>query len=194
MEEGVWEGEVSVGQGVAGILFSRDSLRLGRRGRVACKLPCYAGAMKTVVFAVTVLMTSAAHAQAPTASVDPAIEKVVIQVLQEYMDGWNRMDVVAWERTFHFPHYRLASGRMQVLDRPGLQNAGELRQSAGPEWDHSSWTRLRIIHASADKVHVDTRFTRYRKDGSAINSFDSLYVVTKEQGRWGVKLRSSMAP
>ena len=34
----------------------------------------------------------------------------------------------------------------------------------------------------------------YRKDGSIIGSFESLYVVTKEQGRWGVKLRSSMAP
>jgi hypothetical protein len=44
------------------------------------------------------------------------------------------------------------------------------------------------------EVHVDTLFTRYRTDGSVIGSFESLYVVTKEQGRWGIKLRSSMAP
>jgi len=42
-------------------------------------------------------------------------------------------------------------------------------------------------------VHVDTKFSRYREDGSLIGSFDSLYIVTKEDGRWGVKLRSSFA-
>jgi hypothetical protein len=41
---------------------------------------------------------------------------------------------------------------------------------------------------------VDTLFLRYRADGSLIGSFESLYVLTKEQGRWGVKLRSSFAP
>jgi hypothetical protein len=49
------------------------------------------------------------------------------------------------------------------------------------------------VQASGGKVHVDTRFTRYRKDGSKIASYESLYVLTKEGGKWGVKLRSSFA-
>ena len=44
---------------------------------------------------------------------------------------------------------------------------------------------------SDSKVHVDTEFTRYRKDGSALGRFESLYIVTKEEGRWGIKMRSS---
>ena len=61
-------------------------------------------------------------------------------------------------------------------------------------WHHSKWDHRRIIHATADKVHVDTKFTRYRADGSRIGSYESLYVLTKENGHWGVKLRSSFAP
>ena len=38
------------------------------------------------------------------------------------------------------------------------------------------------------------RFTRYRKDGSVISGYDSIYVVTCENGHWGVKARSSFAP
>ena len=38
------------------------------------------------------------------------------------------------------------------------------------------------------------RFTRYRKDGSVISGYDSIYVVTNENGHWGVKARSSFAP
>jgi hypothetical protein len=43
-------------------------------------------------------------------------------------------------------------------------------------------------------VHIDTRFTRYRKDGTVIGGFDSVYVITREAGHWGVKIRSSYAP
>ena len=131
-----------------------------------------------------------AHRSTPPA---PDVESEVMRLLDDYMTGWNRKDLEAWERTFHFPHYRLASGKMNVLDRPGLQDATRVWASAGSDWHHSRWDRRRIIHSSADKVHVDTKFTRCRADGSIIGSFESLYIVTKESGRWGVKMRSSYA-
>ncbi len=145
-------------------------------------------------FLLLAMLATLCSAQVCSAQVPPAIETPVMQVLKDYMDAFNRMDMAAWERTYHFPHYRLASGQMRVLERPGLQNVEQLRASLGDGWDHSEWGRLKIVHWSPDKVHVDTLFTRYRKDGSVISSFESIYVVTKEQGRWGVKLRSSMAP
>ena len=123
----------------------------------------------------------------------PDVESEVMRLLDDYMSAWNRKDLAAWERTFHFPHYRLASGKMNVLDRPGLQDATRIWVSVGSDWHHSRWDRRRIIHSSADKVHVDTKFTRCRADGSIIGSFESLYIVTKEDGRWGVKMRSSYA-
>jgi hypothetical protein len=88
---------------------------------------------------------------------------------------------------------RLASGTLVILQagdhKPGMFDKGALA-----EWDHSAWERRGVIHAGADKVHVDTRFTRYRKDGSVIGGFDSIYVITREDGHWGVKARSSYAP
>ena len=120
------------------------------------------------------------------------IEAEVIKLLDDYQDAWNKRDVVAWELTYHFPHYRLAGGTMTVLDRPGLQDLSKF-YSARPDWHHSASDHRRIIHLSEDKVHIDTKFTRYRADGSKIETFESLYIVTKENGRWGVKMRSSFA-
>jgi hypothetical protein len=121
------------------------------------------------------------------------IRSEVKKVLDEYMSAWNRQDLASWEATFHFPHYRLASGRMRVLEQPGLQKEIRLWVDAGEGWHHSKWNHRRIIHASDDKVHVDTQFTRYRADGSIIGVYNSLYILTKENGRWGVKMRSSYA-
>ena len=60
--------------------------------------------------------------------------------------------------------------------------------------DHSAWDHRKIIHSSDDKVHVNTRFTRYRADDTKIGVYDSVYVVTKQDGHWGVQARSSFAP
>src|SRR5215212_6348041 len=78
-------------------------------------------------------------------------------------------------------------------------NAGDMKPErfttgALAEWDHSAWERRQVIHSGPDKVHIDTRFTRYRKDGSVIGGFDSIYVVTLQDAKWGVKIRSSYAP
>lgn len=122
------------------------------------------------------------------------VEGAVNEVLDTYMETFNRMDVPAWESTFHFPHYRYASGNMSVLDGPSGRSGQSLKKAIGAQWHHSAWLRREVIHLTENKVHVDTQFARYRKDGSIIASYDSLYIMTKENNRWGIKLRSSMAP
>jgi hypothetical protein len=151
--------------------------------------------MKTLLIAglLIVCMPGGSVSAKRSRDLAPDIKSEVMRLLDDYMNAWNRKDLAAWERTFHFPHYRLASGKMNVLERPGLQDATRIWTSVGTDWHHSRWDRRRIIHLSADKVHIDTRFTRCRADGSVIGSFESLYIVTREDGRWGVKMRSSFA-
>ena len=123
------------------------------------------------------------------------VEREVMSVLDAILDAFNRQDARAEERTYQFPHYRLANGLMSVLSGPGSDTTAwmegtykTLRESG---FDHSSWTRRRIVHVSDSKAHVDTEITRYRKDGTVMAVLDSLYIVTKEYGRWGIKMRSS---
>lgn len=148
-------------------------------------------ALGLVLIAFCLASTSAQKKPAP--HLDPALEAAAMKCLDEYMTTWNSKDVAAWERTFHFPHYRLASSKMTVLERPGLQNPKLFETMTASGWHHSKWDRRKIIHAATDKIHVDTKFTRFRADGSVLGSYESLYILTKEDGRWGVKMRSSFA-
>jgi hypothetical protein len=113
--------------------------------------------------------------------------------LDAFMAAFNARDVTAFEATFNFPSVRLASGTLAIIE-PGYHAPQMFERGPLSDWDHSAWDRREIIHAGADKVHIDTRFTRYRADGSVIGGFDSVYVVTREDGHWGVKARSSFAP
>lgn len=134
-------------------------------------------------------------AQAHRKAVDPEIEAAVMRVLDEFYVGLNNGDRAVQRRAMHFPYYGLTNGTMTVLDQSGAVSgaSGGIRRT-DPDWDHSKWDRRDIIGWSSEKVHVDTQFTRYRKDDTPIASYEALYVVTKEQGRWGIKMRSSFVP
>lgn len=113
--------------------------------------------------------------------------------LDDFMAAFNARDLAAFEATFNFPSVRLASGALALIE-PGYHKAEMFQRGALSDWDHSAWDRREVIHAGTDKVHIDTRFSRYRADGSLIGGFDSIYVVTRQDGHWGVKARSSFAP
>jgi hypothetical protein len=127
-------------------------------------------------------------------TIDEKTKKEVLKVLDDYLNAFNAKDLTAWESTYQFPHYRLANGTMTVLEKAGLRDSAHVFGPLIKEgWSYSRWDHRNIIQASDEKVHVDTRFSRYRADGSLIGEYESLYVLTKENGRWGVKLRSSYA-
>ena len=131
----------------------------------------------------------------PAKARDAEAEAAAMKVLDAFMTAFNARDVAAFETVLHFPHYRIASGNVSVLPDPSpLPVLFERFIAAMPDWDHSAWERRQVVHSGPDKVHIDTRFTRYRADGSVLSSYDSLYIVTKQDGRWAVLARSSFAP
>ena len=65
---------------------------------------------------------------------------------------------------------------------------------AGGDWHHSAFANIRLLHASASKVHLDAEIRRFTAGDRLITSFRSLWIITDEGGRWAAKMRSSFAP
>ena len=147
-------------------------------------------------------MAGAAAAQAQSVTAPPvprALGKFAAEIaaaqacLDAFMAAFNARDIPAYEATFNFPHVRFASGKVTTI-MPGFHKPEMFTTGALTEWDHSEWRRREVIHAGADKVHIDTHFARIRKDGSVLGGFDSIYIVTRQDGHWGIQGRSSYAP
>lgn len=115
-----------------------------------------------------------------------------LAVMDRHMAALNARNPSALADTLHFPHYRLASGRVQIWEGPETYFTDFLAR-AGDGWDHSAWDERIPIAAVTDKVHLDVTFTRFRRDGSALGRFRSLWVIALRDGRWAAQLRSSFA-
>jgi len=122
------------------------------------------------------------------------IETQVMFVLDEFIRSFSAMDSEAHIATYHFPHYRLARGKMDVIETAADGVEGHInlfKQLPDTGWNKSIWIDRQITNISETKVHVKTRFRRLREDGSEIGTYDSLYILQKIDSRWGIKMRSS---
>ena len=117
---------------------------------------------------------------------------VALAVLDEHLAALNAQDNARLCATLHFPHYRLAGGKMQVWEGPERYLA-DFHARAGAEWHHTLWDFRNVIVAGDEKIHFDVQFTRYRADDTKIGSYRSLWILAKLNGRWAVQARSTYA-
>ena len=76
-----------------------------------------------------------------------------LAVLDRFMAALNACNEPALLATLHFPHYRLAGGRMRVWDQSGAY-LGDFLGRAGADWHHSEWDFRKVIAAEAAADHA----------------------------------------
>ncbi len=123
---------------------------------------------------------------------NPAEE--AIASFRRWSIGFNTRNTAAQLAEMHFPHLRLAQNRFQWWATPEEfsavqeENTRRLKQEG---WDHTATLSIRSIQVGTTKVHLAIRQSRQHADGTEYNGFDTLWIFTKRNDRWGVQFRSS---
>jgi len=118
-----------------------------------------------------------------------------MQVLDSFMYSFNTRDMNSWSETLNYPHVRIAGGKVTVWDTKEEYSATNVfNRLTATGWDHSAWVSRDVVLVSKNKVHISTVFQRYDKNNNPMKKYQSLYVVTNDEGHWGVQARSSLAP
>ena len=121
--------------------------------------------------------------------------KEALIVMDQFLEAFNERDIEAWSKTLNYPHVRFASGQVKVWEnRKAFVSETNLQPLIESGWNHSRWLRREVVLSSPLKVHISTSFERYDKDNQAISAYESLYIITKKDNRWGIQARSSLAP
>jgi hypothetical protein len=116
-------------------------------------------------------------------------------VLDKFMTALNAHDAEAMDRCMHFPHPRFAGTKVAIYTDAG-SNPMDLfeRLKAQDNWTHSRWETRDVVQFNESKAHVLLSYTRYRADDSVIGLYESMYIMTFIDGRWGIQARSSFGP
>jgi len=130
-------------------------------------------------------------------------KKVIIIVNNEYeekavrtaiiwMDVYNNRDVSACDEYINFPLIRLGMKGLIIFKKPPLLPPKFFKRfSKATGWNRTCWEYIKVIHSCETKVHLSLEHTRYRADGSIIDTCPAIWVITNQDGHWGIKIRSS---
>ena len=121
-------------------------------------------------------------------------EKAAIEVVYLFIETFNSQDHERHAQTLNYPHIRLAGGQFTKIETAeeftALSKRGEARL-AKEGWHHTTVTNLAVVHSGHDKVHLSLTNDRCHADGSVYHSFDTLWIATRSEGKWGIQFRSS---
>lgn len=131
-----------------------------------------------------------------TTVVNNKAEENAVETAISFMESFNNQDNNGCSNAVNFPHARVGKdGNLVVTENPPIQKDAFFEWfTKDYGWNRSCWDYRKVIQSDSNKVHLQVQFSRYRADGSRIGVFPSLWVVTNQDGHWGIKMRSSFAP
>jgi hypothetical protein len=123
---------------------------------------------------------------------DERAGREALAVVERYIAGLNARDTEAIRAAFNFPHLRIgANGNLARYEkREDYEFGNFFRAVARDGWHHTILDKAEVVFATVGKAHVAVNFTRCREDDSVIGHYFSLYVVTCQDGHWGIQVGS----
>lgn len=122
-------------------------------------------------------------------------ESAARAALEAYLAAFNAADMEAWRRTLNYPRVNIGPrGEVSTAQTPDdvADPFARLRQQEG--WHRSTQEQFTVIASSATKVHCQVITNRFHADGTRYSRFLSFYVITEQDGHWGVQLGSGLPP
>lgn len=113
-----------------------------------------------------------------------------IACIEAFTERFNARDPAGMDATLHFPHIILADEHLVLWKTPGQLSPTYFDDLAATGWSRSTYHDKQPVLVAPTKVHLLIDYSRDRADGTAISRHANLWIVTREAGRWGVKLRS----
>lgn len=125
-----------------------------------------------------------------------ATASAALAAVERYLDAFNARDEEAMVAALHFPHVRVGVGRATVWESAADYMEGfdfdAFAERLG--WERSEADAMEAVQVGARGVNVAVRITRYGEGGARIHSFDTIYLVTELDGRWGIRAGAGIAP
>ena len=115
------------------------------------------------------------------------IKEKAKNVVEGYIAALNGRSVASLEIYLHFPHTRIMlNGESRSWDtaREYLDDFQNRLKEDG--WHSTELLNVDTEIISKKKCHTRISFKRLRRDGTSINIYQSLYVITEKNKSWGI--------
>lgn len=114
-----------------------------------------------------------------------------LQAVTAFFAAWNGHDPQAVAAAIHYPHVRIADGRVDVWKSPDafLDGAEPGRQRT---WYQTRVDKVAVAQTTANGVNLTVTISRLGRDGKVLSTDEGVFLVALRDGSWKVQARSMM--
>ncbi len=122
---------------------------------------------------------------------DEELIQTGLDALDKFMEGFNSRDSERWVESLNFPHTRTAPGVTSSIihNSQDYITGFDYQRIIATGWEFSSWDYKQIVHISNSKIHAAGQWSRFNNSGETILTTPITYVVTCDEGKWGIQSR-----
>lgn len=130
-----------------------------------------------------------------TSMADDDYKQQAVGALGEFIKAWNTGDNAELRKTLNYPAFTLfGPGQLTVAQEPGDFTVPFDRMRKEEKWDHSTFEDYRALYVSPKQVHIACTYRRFNTAGRNYQTGGVFYIMTNNDGHWGMQLRSGMPP
>ena len=109
-------------------------------------------------------------------------------------EGFNKRNRKISVDLMHFPHVRLWNNQFSIFNSEeeflkGFDLQTQKLEQEG--WTHTVTKDIQAVQSDESKVHLLLLQSRRNKNDIEIENFQTLWIMTKIDGKWGIRFRSS---
>lgn len=113
-----------------------------------------------------------------------------IDCIEAFTACFNARDLAGMDAMLHFPHVILSAGKLVVWDRPGQHAPTFFDELTATGWHQTTYRRKQVVLVTPTKVHLLVEYSRDDSQGNVLSIHHNFWIVTFDDQRWGIKLRS----
>lgn len=122
---------------------------------------------------------------------NPASLHGATATVEAFFMSWNKADNAGVHRTIAFPHaFILPEATARIAHEAAALTTNFERMREEEEWHRSAYSELDIPYADAERALVYLTFTRHKEDGAAYATVPALWIISRDDGRWGIQVRA----
>jgi len=145
--------------------------------------------MKTIHHFLSVLVLLVLLSTTANAELDQESEMEAKAALEYFLEAWNTADNSAIQKTLNYPHITHLTSGLNIANEAEqfITDFDEMKQQG---WASSTFDKITPSQSSDQKVNFEVEYSRLNTAGEVISSGYVFYVVTNNEGHWGMQYRA----
>ena len=116
--------------------------------------------------------------------------KGAMDCLDHFAHCFEEEDLAGMDGCCHFPHYILSGEQVICWETPGQLTMDFFSDLKKKGFFKTIVDYKDIILVSENKIHLKYGYSRLACDGTVMSKHDNVWILTYENGEWGIKFRS----